>query len=30
LTFDDGPRPILTEALVQVLEREHVKATFFL
>ncbi|HSV73025.1 MAG TPA: polysaccharide deacetylase family protein [Chthonomonadales bacterium] len=29
LTFDDGPRPGVTEALLAVLERERVPATFF-
>jgi peptidoglycan/xylan/chitin deacetylase (PgdA/CDA1 family) len=30
LTFDDGPNPVATPALLDVLEREHVHATFFL
>lgn len=29
LTFDDGPNPPYTNAILSVLEREHVKATFF-
>lgn len=30
LTFDDGPNPPYTNAILDVLEREHVHATFFL
>lgn len=30
LTFDDGPNPAVTPALLDVLAREHVPATFFL
>lgn len=30
LTFDDGPRPGVTEAILEILERENVRATFFL
>lgn len=30
LTFDDGPNPSTTPDLLHVLEREHVRATFFL
>jgi peptidoglycan/xylan/chitin deacetylase (PgdA/CDA1 family) len=30
LTFDDGPNPTTTPALLDVLEQEHVHATFFL
>jgi peptidoglycan-N-acetylglucosamine deacetylase len=30
LTFDDGPNPDATPALLDVLAREHVRATFFL
>jgi polysaccharide deacetylase family sporulation protein PdaB len=30
LTFDDGPSPQYTEAILQVLRRYHVKATFFM
>lgn len=29
LTFDDGPNPPYTSAILDVLEREHVRATFF-
>lgn len=29
LTFDDGPWPVYTEKVLEVLERERVKATFF-
>ncbi len=29
LTFDDGPHPVLTERLMEVLKREGVPATFF-
>jgi peptidoglycan/xylan/chitin deacetylase (PgdA/CDA1 family) len=29
LTFDDGPHPVLTERLLDLLERERVAATFF-
>lgn len=29
LTFDDGPNPETTPQIVKILEREHVKATFF-
>jgi peptidoglycan/xylan/chitin deacetylase (PgdA/CDA1 family) len=29
LTFDDGPHPGKTEALLDLLKREHVRATFF-
>ena len=30
LTYDDGPNPIYTEDLLEVLEKEQVKASFFL
>lgn len=30
LTFDDGPNPACTPALLEVLERYHVRATFFM
>ncbi|MFN2448990.1 MAG: polysaccharide deacetylase family protein [Candidatus Baltobacteraceae bacterium] len=30
LTFDDGPNPPYTDAILAVLEQEHVQATFFL
>src|SRR5438874_9641375 len=30
LTFDDGPNPTTTPDLLEVLAREHVRATFFL
>ena len=30
LTYDDGPNPIYTEELLEVLEKEQVKASFFL
>src|ERR1700704_3676290 len=30
LTFDDGPNPTTTPDLLDVLAREHVRATFFL
>lgn len=30
LTFDDGPHPVYTEKMLEVLEREQVPATFFL
>lgn len=30
LTFDDGPNPAYTKTLLDILERENVKATFFL
>jgi peptidoglycan/xylan/chitin deacetylase (PgdA/CDA1 family) len=30
LTFDDGPNPATTPDLLDVLAREHVRATFFL
>ncbi|HET9393328.1 MAG TPA: polysaccharide deacetylase family protein [Candidatus Rubrimentiphilum sp.] len=30
LTFDDGPNPPYTDRILEVLEREHVHATFFL
>jgi peptidoglycan/xylan/chitin deacetylase (PgdA/CDA1 family) len=30
LTFDDGPHPAFTARLLDLLKREHVKATFFL
>ncbi len=30
LTFDDGPNPPYTDAILSVLEKEHVRATFFL
>lgn len=30
LTFDDGPDPMQTPAVLDVLEREHVRATFFM
>ena len=30
LTFDDGPSPVKTEQILDILEREDVKATFFL
>lgn len=29
LTFDDGPHPVYTEELLDILKREHVRATFF-
>src|SRR6266511_522323 len=29
LTFDDGPRPLYTPQILNILERFHVKATFF-
>lgn len=29
LTFDDGPAPVITDALLDVLKKENVKATFF-
>jgi peptidoglycan/xylan/chitin deacetylase (PgdA/CDA1 family) len=29
LTFDDGPHPIFTGALIKILKEEHVPATFF-
>lgn len=29
LTYDDGPNPPYTNAILQVLEKEHVRATFF-
>ena len=29
LTFDDGPHPIFTDALIKILKEEHVPATFF-
>lgn len=29
LTFDDGPEPVRTEALLDVLKKHHVHATFF-
>lgn len=29
LTFDDGPDPVWTPKILDVLEREHVPATFF-
>ncbi|WP_339838965.1 polysaccharide deacetylase family protein [uncultured Flavobacterium sp.] len=29
LTFDDGPTPLVTEWVLDVLERENIKATFF-
>ncbi|HEY9690098.1 MAG TPA: polysaccharide deacetylase family protein [Coleofasciculaceae cyanobacterium] len=30
LTFDDGPAPIYTEQVLEILKRENVKATFFM
>ena len=30
LTYDDGPNPPYTDSILDVLEREHVRATFFL
>lgn len=30
LTFDDGPDPVLTPRLLEILAAEHVRATFFL
>ncbi|MDD6194290.1 MAG: polysaccharide deacetylase family protein [Lachnospiraceae bacterium] len=30
LTYDDGPNPVYTEKLLQVLEEEHVQASFFM
>ncbi len=30
LTFDDGPTPSITEAVLEMLEKHHAKATFFL
>ena len=30
LSFDDGPHPILTERILDILERYHAKATFFM
>lgn len=30
LTFDDGPNPIRTQKILAILERENIKATFFL
>ncbi len=30
LTFDDGPHPVYTEAVLDVLKQYNVKATFFL
>jgi peptidoglycan/xylan/chitin deacetylase (PgdA/CDA1 family) len=30
LTFDDGPNPTATARIVEILEREHVPATFFM
>ncbi len=30
LTFDDGPHPFLTERILDILDRYHVKATFFM
>ncbi len=30
LTFDDGPWPVYTEAVLKELEKEHVRATFFM
>ncbi|MEO6912616.1 MAG: polysaccharide deacetylase family protein, partial [Candidatus Baltobacteraceae bacterium] len=30
LTYDDGPNPPYTDEILNVLEREHVHATFFL
>ena len=29
LTFDDGPNPVVTPRLLEILEREHAHATFF-
>lgn len=29
LTFDDGPEPVITDALLDVLKKENVKGTFF-
>ena len=30
LTFDDGPTPEITEWVLELLEKEKIKATFFL
>ncbi len=30
LTFDDGPHPVYTEQMLELLEKEQVPATFFL
>ena len=30
LTFDDGPDPVYTPQILDILSREHVPATFFL
>ena len=30
LTFDDGPHPILTPKILDILEKYHIKATFFI
>jgi peptidoglycan/xylan/chitin deacetylase (PgdA/CDA1 family) len=30
LTFDDGPRPVITEAILDILSRHQVKASFFM
>jgi len=30
LTFDDGPRPVITEAILDILARHQVKASFFM
>ena len=30
LTFDDGPHPVLTPRMLDLLDRHHVKATFFM
>ncbi|WP_339889693.1 polysaccharide deacetylase family protein [uncultured Flavobacterium sp.] len=29
LTFDDGPTPLITEWVLEILEKENIKATFF-
>ena len=30
LTFDDGPHPIYTEKILDILEKYKIKATFFM
>src|SRR6476661_4691067 len=30
LTFDDGPHPVMTERLLQILKQEQVPGTFFI
>ena len=30
LTFDDGPHPVYTPAILDILKKKHVKATFFM